>query len=236
MPGVQILRERIAERWNPVWRAIIPIPKSPSPAVAQAIYTAITAVVRPGDEVIVIEPACPMIATYRRSNSPVVCRCMCNWSCHREKSIGEQVRKAIRPRTHDDHRQHSAQPTGSCFDASDLETLKQLTDGTEILILVTRSMEHILFDGRIHQSVADIRNWPTVRWWSSPLGRPIMLPAGRWAIVGACQSHERISSYTTVGFCANTPFQYALADAMQTRDYLGIPSSSKPNGIASSNC
>ena len=182
MPGVQILRERIAEKMESLYGARYH-PDSEITITSggtQAIYTAITAVVRPGDEVIVIEPAydCYVPAIELAGGLPVYVQL----ELPSGKVDWEQVRKAIRPRTRMIIVNTPHNPTGSCFDASDLETLKQLTDGTEILILVTRSMNTSCSTAVFIRVLPDIRNWPTVRWWSSPLGRPIMLPAGRWAI------------------------------------------------------
>lgn len=116
-------------------------------------------------------------------------------------------------------------PTGSCFDASDLEALIQLTDGTEILILSDEVYEHILFDGRIHQSVARHPELADRSMVVFSFGKTYH--ATGWKM-GYCLAPANLMKefrrvHQFVVFCANTPFQYALADAMQTRDYLGIP-------------
>lgn len=225
MPGVQILRERIAEKMESLYGARYH-PDSEITITSggtQAIYTAITAVVRPGDEVIVIEPAydCYVPAIELAGGLPVYVQL----ELPSGKVDWEQVRKAIRPRTRMIIVNTPHNPTGSCFDASDLETLKQLTDGTEILILSDEVYEHILFDGRIHQSVARHPELADRSMVVFSFGKTYH--ATGWKM-GYCLAPANLMKefrrvHQFVVFCANTPFQYALADAMQTRDYLGIP-------------
>lgn len=225
MPGVQVLRERISEKMESLYGALY----HPDTEITvtsggtQAIYTAITAVVRPGDEVIVPEPAydCYVPAIELAGGIPVYVQL----ELPSGRVDWEAVRTAIRPRTRMIILNTPHNPTGACFEAADLEALKKLTEGTEILLLSDEVYEHILFDGRVHQSVARHPELAERSFVIYSFGKTYH--ATGWKM-GYCLAPANLMKefrrvHQFVVFCANTPFQYALADAMATRDYFDIP-------------
>jgi methionine aminotransferase len=117
----------------------------------QAIFTAIAAFVRPGDEVIVFEPVydsyVPAIETvggkavYAQLKFPDYTP---DW---------EQVAGLITPRTRMIVVNSPHNPTGSLLVAVDLEKLANLLRGTDIVVLSDEVYEHILFDGEQHASL-----------------------------------------------------------------------------------
>lgn len=117
----------------------------------QAIFTAIAAFVRPGDEVIVFAPVydsyVPAIETvggtavYAQLKFPDYTP---DW---------DQVAALITPRTRMIIVNSPHNPTGSLLVAVDLEKLANLLRGTDIVVLSDEVYEHILFDGEQHASL-----------------------------------------------------------------------------------
>src|SRR5512145_2170660 len=117
----------------------------------QAIFTAIAAFVRPGDEVIVFEPVydsyVPAIETVGGK------------AVHAQLQFPDyapdwaRVAQLITPRTRMIIVNSPHNPTGSLLTAADLEQLAALVRGTDIVILSDEVYEHILFDGEQHASL-----------------------------------------------------------------------------------
>ncbi|HRE16095.1 MAG TPA: methionine aminotransferase, partial [Rhodocyclaceae bacterium] len=118
----------------------------------QAIFTAIAAFVRPGDEVIVFEPVydsyVPAIETvggkavYARLQFPDY---VPDW---------DQVRRLITAKTRMVIINSPHNPTGSLLTRDDLDHLAALLDGSNVIVLSDEVYEHIVFDGEGHASVA----------------------------------------------------------------------------------
>lgn len=118
----------------------------------QALFTAIAAFVRPGDEVIVFEPVYdsygPAIETVGGTVVPLQLAFpdyAPDWAA---------VRRAITPRTRMIIVNSPHNPTGSLLSAADLAELAAIVDGTDIVVLSDEVYEHIVFDGAGHQSLA----------------------------------------------------------------------------------
>ena len=117
----------------------------------QAIFTAIAAFVRPGDEVIVFEPVydsyVPAIETvggkavHARLQFPDYTP---DWA---------QLQALITPRTRMILINSPHNPTGSLLTAADLDKLAEILRGTDIVVLSDEVYEHIVFDGAQHASV-----------------------------------------------------------------------------------
>ncbi|HQR49072.1 MAG TPA: methionine aminotransferase, partial [Steroidobacteraceae bacterium] len=116
----------------------------------QAIFTAVAAFVRPGDEVIVFEPVydsyVPAIETvggtavFAQLQFPDYAP---DWA---------QVAALITPKTRMIVINSPHNPTGSLLTAVDLEKLAELLRGTDIVVLSDEVYEHIVFDGERHAS------------------------------------------------------------------------------------
>ena len=100
----------------------------------QAIYTAITALIHEGDEVIVIEPAydCYVPAIQLNGGIPVYVQLKPN-DYHID---WEEVRKVINQKTKMIILCSPHNPAGSILSAGDMQKLEKLTKSTDIIILV----------------------------------------------------------------------------------------------------
>lgn len=153
MPGVLALREAIATKvehcYGPKYDPNTEI-QIVSGATA-GLYATLTAFVHPGDEVLLFEPCydsyvpvirlsggTPVFASLRYPDYTV------DW---------DEVKRAITPRTKAILVNTPHNPTGVTWSADDLRKLTALVDGTDIIVIADEVYEHVIFDGRRHESV-----------------------------------------------------------------------------------
>ena len=153
MAGVPLLRERLALKMeNAYGQPINPDTEITITAGAtQALFTAITAFVHPGNEVILIEPA---YDSYRPAielagGVPVIHELhgpdyQMDWERF-GKLISSKTKMIIINTPHN--------PIGKVRSAEDMRALEVLTNGTDILVLSDEVYEHLIYDGKEHQSV-----------------------------------------------------------------------------------
>lgn len=153
MPGWMPLREAIAEKIDYLYGAKI----NPgteitiTPGGTYAIYTAFTAILQPGDEVIVFEPSYDSYVPNIEVNGAravlvplTVPGYGINW---------EAVDKALSPKTKAILINSPHNPTGAVLSESDMHELEKRVAGTNIFIISDEVYEHLIFDGIAHQSV-----------------------------------------------------------------------------------
>lgn len=153
MPGVPALREAISRKIGRCYDRT-PDPDTEITVTAgatQALFCAIQAVVHPGDEVIVLEPAydsyIPAIRLSGGIPRPLQLR-----GPH-FKPDWDQVRAAITPRTRLLIVNNPHNPTGTVFDQEDMEALRRLVLGHNLYLLSDEVYEHLIYDGLTHRSV-----------------------------------------------------------------------------------
>ncbi len=226
MPGVPILRERLAKKMESQYGAAVD-PDSEITITAgatQAIFTAIIAFIKPDDEVILIEPA---YDSYR----PAVQMCggraiayelsapdyQIDWE-HFKKLINRHTRMIIINTPQN--------PSASTFSEADLRELERLTANTDILILSDEVYEHIVFDGEEHQSVLRFPNLWQRTLITYSFGKTYH--ATGWKL-GYCaapaylmKEFRKVHQFNV--FSVNSPIQYAIAEYMKEPEhYLGLP-------------
>ncbi|MBL4752122.1 MAG: methionine aminotransferase [Flavobacteriales bacterium] len=225
LQGVQELREAISEKMEKMYSAKYD-PDTEiniTAGATQAIYTAITALVREGDEVIVLEPAydCYVPAIKLNGGIPIYIQLKgknfdVDW---------EEVKKVITQRTKMIILCTPHNPSGSILTAGDMQALDKITRGTDIIILSDEVYEHIIFDGYEHQSVARFPKLVERSVIVYSFGKT--LHATGWKI-GYCVAPENIMKefrkvHQWVVFTCNTPVQYAIAEYLQDEQiYLGL--------------
>lgn len=153
MPGHLALREAIAQKVQRLYGTTIH-PDSEitiTPGGTYAIYSAITAAIGPGDEVIVFEPAYDSYIPNIEINGGKVVRIPLQFP---DYSIDwDAVRKAISPSTKMILLNSPHNPTGAVLSETDIAQLRSTVAGTNILIMSDEVYEHLIFDGRQHQSM-----------------------------------------------------------------------------------
>jgi len=153
MQGYMPLRETIAEKIQSLYNTVIN-PESQvtiTPGGTYAIYTALTTVLRPGDEVIVFEPAydsyIPNIIV--NGAKPV----LINLQFPEYKIDWDEVRKKINHKTRMIMLNSPHNPTGNVLRAEDIEQLRAVVANTNIFILSDEVYEHLIFDNLPHLSM-----------------------------------------------------------------------------------
>jgi methionine aminotransferase len=153
MTGVPQLRERIAAKIERLYaHAVDPATEVTVTAGAtQAIFSAISAFVRPSDEVILLEPAYDSYRPSVELNGGVaIPYALTAPDYHVDWAA---VGALVNPRTRMLIINTPHNPTGKTLSAQDLAAISGLLAGTDILLLSDEVYEHLIFDGAAHQSV-----------------------------------------------------------------------------------
>ena len=153
MAGLPLLRERLAEKVKKCYGTTIDpaTDVTITPGGTYAIYTALTTVLRPGDEVIVFEPAYDSYIPNIEINGATPVLIPLTFP---DYSIPWQLVKAkITTRTRMIMINSPHNPTGAVLSANDIEQLRQIVTGTNIIILSDEVYEHLIFDGIQHESI-----------------------------------------------------------------------------------
>jgi len=178
----------------------------------QAIFTAVACAVRPGDEVILLEPAYDSYgpAVELCGGTPVRARLAFpgyrpDWA---------EVTRLVSPRTRMIIVNTPHNPTGTAWEPSDLTALAALTRGSDILVVADEVYEHILFDGRRHQSCAGSPELAARSFVLSSFGKTFHVTGWKVGYVLAPRelTAEFRKAHQFVVFTVNTPVQLALAE------------------------
>jgi methionine transaminase len=225
MPGLMSLREKIAAKTEELYTARYNPEKeiTITPGGTCALYVAITAIVREGDEVIVIEPAYDSYipAIELSGGKPITYELKApdykiDWNAFK-KLVNFRTRMIIINTPHN--------PSGMVLSASDMQKLEKIVDKTDIVILSDEVYEHIIFDGIEHQSVARYPRLAERSMIVSSFGKTYHSTGWK---MGYCLAPENLMSefrkvYQFMVFSANTPIQYALADYLDDKDaYISL--------------
>ena len=219
MNGLDILRESIADKVSFLYQTIIN-PETEitiTPGATYAIYTALTSVLRPGDEVIVFEPAYDSYIPNIEINGarPVLLPLIYPGY----KIDWDMVKQNITASTRVIMINSPNNPTGSVLDANDMEQLSNIVAGTNILIVSDEVYEHIIFDGIQHESILKYPGLFNRSFICFSFGK--VYSCTGWKI-GYCIAPEPLmAEFRKVHqfncFCCNSPVQYALAEFLKEK-------------------
>jgi len=178
----------------------------------QAIYTAITAIVEEGDEVIVIEPAydCYVPAIILNQGIPVRSQLKpityeIDW---------EDIKRKINSRTKAILINTPHNPTGKVWKQSDIDELIKIVRNSNIFVISDEVYEHVTFDGLPHLSVSKYPELAERAFVIYSFGKTYHLTGWRTGYVVAPEfmMKEFVQSHQYMVYAVNTPLQYALAD------------------------
>jgi methionine aminotransferase len=226
MAGVPALREAICARSEGLYGTRYD-PEHEVTVTAggtQAIFTAITALVRPGDEVIVLEPVYDSYVPAVELAGGRVLRASLTPPGYRPD--WEAIRGLLSPRTRMILVNSPHNPTGSVFTRGDLDALAGLVRGTGIVVLSDEVYEHIVFDGARHESVSRHPELAPRSFVVGSFGKTFHVTG--WKVGWALAPRELMAEFRKVHqfvvFTVNTPVQLALADFMSdSRRWLELP-------------
>lgn len=213
MAGVAPLRQAIANkvlrcygaRVNPETEITV------TSGATEALFDAIHAVVRPGEEVIVLDPA---YDSYEPAIELAGARAVHVALDPQTFAVDwDKVRAAITPKTRLIMVNSPHNPTGAMLGRADLEALSRILQGTEIFLVSDEVYEHIVFDGRAHESVL---RWPELAaraFVVSSFGKTYHCTGWKigYAIAPPALTAEfrKVHQYNT--FTSFAPAQYAFA-------------------------
>ncbi|MDD2792595.1 MAG: methionine aminotransferase [Sediminibacterium sp.] len=225
MNGLPALREALAQKASRLYHASID-PNTDitvTPGGTYAIYTALTTVLQPGDEVIVFEPAYDCyIPTIELNGAKAVTIAL----KYPDYSIPwDTVKASITPHTRMIMINSPHNPTGAVLSAEDMKNLSAITAGTNILILSDEVYEHLIFDGISHQSILRYPDLFARSFVCFSFGKTYHCTG--WKL-GYCiapdylmQAFRKIHQFNC--FTCDTPKQVALAAYLQNEnDYLNL--------------
>ncbi|MFC5569360.1 pyridoxal phosphate-dependent aminotransferase [Lysobacter yangpyeongensis] len=217
MTGIPALRQAIAAKTERCYghRPDADAEITVTSGASEAIFDAVLAVVGPGDEVIVLDPCYDCyepaidLAGGRAVHVPLDPHSFApNWS---------RIRAAVTPKTRLLMINTPHNPSGAMFGEDDIARLTALLRDTGIYLLSDEVYEHIIFDGRRHESVL---RYPELRQRAfvvSSFGKTYHCTGWK---VGYCVAPPALSAefrkvhqYNT--FCTFTPAQFAFAEMIE---------------------
>ena len=226
MPGVLALREAIAAKaldtfgitYDPQTEITI------TAGATEAIFCVVTAMIHPGDEAIIIEPAydsyspaVELSGGVVRYSSLQVPSYTINWP---------EVRSLINNRTKLIMINTPHNPTGSVLLASDLAELDRITRGTNIVVMSDEVYEHLIFEGIRHESVCYYPELASRSFVIGSFGKTFHTTGWKTGFImaPAVLMAEVRKVHQFVVFASNTPIQHAVADYLKNKEnYLQLP-------------
>lgn len=228
MPGLPLLRQAIAADLQKRYRINVDADTEVTitPGATYGIYTALSAVLQPGDEVIIFEPAydsyIPNIEMNGAKAVPIALTVPdygVDWN---------KVKDAINPATKAIVVNTPNNPTGAIWSRQDWDTLAALVRDTNIVIISDEVYEQLVFDGQKHNSVLEHEELRARSFALYSFGKSYNNTGWK---MGYCVAppdftvaFRRLHQFLV--FTVNTPAQYALAwhiasgTAMQVRPLM----------------
>jgi methionine transaminase len=226
MAGVVGLRQRLAEKTQ-LTQGYYPDPETEVTIVSgatEAIFAAVSAIVRQGDEVLVLEPAYDSYEPAITLNGGVPVYVSLNSA---DFSVDwDRVKLALSPKTRAIMVNSPHNPSGYVWTVEDVDQLAAILRDREIFVISDEVYEHITFDGRKHYSIGAHPEMRDKTFVCGSFGKTFHVTG--WKI-GYCLAppsltleFRKIHQYLT--FTTVTPIQYALAEYLELPErYLSIP-------------
>ena len=226
MSGIPALRQAIAAKTRACYDRAVNVDSeiTVTSGASEAIFNAVLAVVRPGDEVIVLDPC---YDCYEPAIDLAGARAVHVSLDPKDFSVDwNKVRAAITPRTRMLFINTPHNPSGAMLDADDMATLAEIVRDTGIILLADEVYEHIVFDGRRHESVLRYPELAERAFVISSFGKTYHCTG--WKI-GYCiapptltAEFRKVHQYNT--FCSFAPAQWAFAAMIEKHPehFLGL--------------
>ena len=212
--GVPQLREQIAAKVLDLYASDIDpdLEVVVTPGATEAIFCAITAVVHPGDEVIVFDPAYDTYEPGVTLNGGITKHISLDYP---DFAIDwQKVRDTISDRTRLIILNTPNNPTGTLWSEEDIVHLREAIAGRDILLISDEVYEHIYFDGEQHHSLLRYPDLAARSFVISSFGKTYHTTGWRIGYCIAAQPLmiEFLRIHQFINFSTHTPMQYAIAD------------------------
>lgn len=226
MPGIPPLREAIADKIETLYGHRYD-PQSEITVTAgatQAIITAILAVVRPGDEVIVLEPCYDSYVPNIDLAGGTVVRVPLTPGSFRPDFA--KIAAALSPRTRAIIVNTPHNPSATVWTEAEMRQLEDLLAPTDVLVISDEVYEHMVYTGARHESAARFPGLAARSFIVSSFGKTYHVTGWKVGYVAApaALSAEFRKVHQFNVFTVNTPMQHALARYMaDPAPYLELP-------------
>ena len=225
MNGLQVLIERIAEKIESLYAAVVnpDTEITITPGGTYAIYTALTTVLQPDDEVIVFEPAYDSYIPNITINGAVPVLIPLIYPGY---SIDwELVKASISSKTKMIMLNTPHNPTGAVLSKYDIEQLRIIVKDTSIFILSDEVYEHLIFDGKQHESMLRYPDLLERSFVCFSFGKTYHCTGWKlgYCVAPAALMKEFRKVHQFNCFSCNSPVQFALATFIQQEElYLQL--------------
>jgi len=216
MAGLPVLREAIAAKVERLYGAKYDVAHevTVTAGATQALFTAIAALVHPGDEVIAFTPVYDSYAPSVELQGGKVVYADLAPPAYRPDWAA--VAALVTPRTRMIIVNSPHNPTGSVWTSEDLQALADIVRGTDIVILSDEVYEHMVYDGARHESVMRHPELIERSVVVSSFGKTYHVTG--WKVAYALASRELMAEFRKahqfIVFTVHTPSQVALAEFM----------------------
>lgn len=226
MNGYLPLRERLSEKFHTLYQSEINADTqiTITPGGTYALYTAFTSILRPGDEVIVFEPAYDSYIPNIELNGATAIRIALQYPGY---SIPwDEVRSKLTPQTRMIVLNSPHNPTGSVLTESDIAALRSVLQHNSILVVSDEVYEHLIYDGKPHLSLLRYPDLLERSFVCFSFGKAYHCTG--WKLGYCVAAPELMQEFRKVHqfncFSCDTPKQVAIAEYLQYPEtYLGIP-------------
>jgi len=227
MPGAIPLREALSmkierlygHRYDPVSEITV------TSGATEGLYATLTALVHPGDEVMLFQPAydsyvpaiqlsggTPVFVTMRPPDYHI------DW---------DAARRALTPRTRAIVINSPHNPTGAVLQEDDIKQLSAIVNNTDIIIVSDEVYEHLIYDGIQHQSILRYPGLLERSFVCFSFGKTYHCTG--WKIGYCVSAPALMKEFRKVHqfncFSCNSPVQFALAEYLLNEDaYLSLGS------------
>ena len=227
MNGFPALREAIAEKVEFLYGTKInpDTQITVTPGGTYALYTALTTILNPGDEVIVFEPAYDSYLPAITLNGAKAVTIELVFPEY--KIDWEKVREKINPNTKAIMINSPHNPTGAILKQEDIEQLRSLVQNTNIFIISDEVYEHLIFDEKEHLSILKYPDLLERSFVCFSFGKVYHCTGWKlgYCIAAAPVMNEFRKIHQFNCFTCDTPKQVALASFIRKREnYLTLGS------------
>lgn len=225
MPGWMPLREAIAEKIKFLYNTTVnpDTEITITPGGTYALYTALTAILQPGDEVIMFEPAYDSYIPNIEINGAVPV--LLNLKYPEYRIDWNEVRKHITAKTKAIFINSPHNPTGSVLNEEDIRELQSIVAEHEIFIISDEVYEHLIFDDIAHQSMLKYPELYARSFVCFSFGKTYNCTGWKlgYCVAPPAYTKEFRKVHQFNCFTCFTPTQVALSEFMKDRDaYLSL--------------
>ncbi|MEP6844445.1 MAG: methionine aminotransferase [Panacibacter sp.] len=225
MNGLPLLTERIAAKIEKLYQTHVNANTqiTITPGGTYAIYTALTTILHPGDEVIVFEPAYDSYIPNVEINGAKAVRISLQYPAY--NIPWNEVKEKVNTKTKALIINSPHNPTGAVLSKNDMLQLCEIVRDTDIYIISDEVYEHLIFDGLQHESILRYPELMQRAFVCSSFGKTYHCTG--WKIGYCVSAPALMKEFRKVHqfncFSCNSPVQFALAAYLLNEDaYLSL--------------